>query len=54
LTANIASLMLSWARRWKIHSSKGLFTIGKSVLGRVQLRGLNLVPNPPASIKAFS
>lgn len=28
--------------------------MGKRVLGLVQLSGLNLVPNPPASIIAFS
>jgi hypothetical protein len=37
----------------KIHSSKGLLTIGKRVLGRLQLRGRNLVAKPPAKITAF-
>jgi len=31
-----------------------LLTMGKRVLGLVQLSGLSLVPNPHARIKAFS
>jgi hypothetical protein len=30
-----------------------LLTIGKSVLGLVQVNGRSLVPNPPISINAF-
>ena len=37
----------------KIHSSKGLLTIGKRVLGLAQLSGLSLVAKPPAKITAF-
>src|SRR3972149_10161531 len=53
LTARIASLTLFLANRSKIHWSNGLLTIGKRVLGLVQLSGLNLVPNPPARHKGF-
>jgi len=38
----------------KVHSSKVLLTIGNRILGLVQLSGLNLVPKPPARIKAFN
>jgi hypothetical protein len=37
----------------KIHCSNGLLTIGKRVLGLLQLNGLSLVANPPAKITAF-
>jgi hypothetical protein len=30
-----------------------LFTIGKSIFGRVQLKGLSLVAKPPARITVF-
>ena len=36
-----------------VHCNRGLLTIGKSILGLVQLNGLSLVPNPPARITAF-
>src|SRR5512139_277013 len=38
----------------RIHSSNDLLTMGKSVLGLVQLSGLSRVPNPPARITAFN
>ncbi len=53
LTASITSVMPSLASFSKIHCSKGLLIIGNRVLGLVQLSGLNLVPKPPARIKAF-
>jgi hypothetical protein len=37
----------------KIHSSNGLLTIGKRVLGLEQLSGRSLVAKPPAKINAF-
>jgi hypothetical protein len=54
LTANIASLTLLLASLSKIHCSSILLTMGKRILGLVQLSGLSLVPDPPARIKAFS
>jgi hypothetical protein len=54
LTARIASLMLFLAILSRIHSRSGLLTMGKRVLGLVQLNGLSLVANPPARITAFS
>lgn len=54
LTASMASLMLFLVSRSKVHWSRGLLSIGRRVLGLVQLRGLSLVANPPARINAFS
>lgn len=45
--------MLFLARFSKVHCSKGLLSIGKSVLGLVQLSGLSLVASPPMRIRAF-
>ena len=46
--------MLFLASLSNVHCSKGLFIIGKRIFGLVQLIGLNLVPKPPAKIKAFN
>ena len=53
LTASIASLISCVTSLSKVHWSNGLLSIGKRVLGRVQLNGLSLVANPPARISAF-
>ncbi len=53
LTAIIASFILFLASLSKAHSISGLLTIGKRILGLVQLNGLSLVPKPPARMTAF-
>jgi hypothetical protein len=45
--------MLLRASLSKVHCNRGLLTIGKSILGLVQLNGLSLVPKPPARITAL-
>ena len=54
LTASMASLMSCVISLSKVHWSNGLLSMGKRLLGLVQLNGLSLVPNPPARISAFS
>jgi hypothetical protein len=49
--ASSTSLLASLS---KIHSSNGLLTIGKRVLGLEQLSGRSLVAKPPAKINPFS
>lgn len=53
LIAIIASFTLFLASLSKVHSISGLLTIGKRILGLVQLNGLSLVPKPPARMTAF-
>jgi len=50
----MASSILFLTSLSRVHCSKGLLTTGKRIFGLVQLRGLSLVPKPPARINAFN
>ena len=54
LTAKVTPLIPVLANRSNVQSSKGLLRIGNRSFGLVQLRGLNLLPMPPARIIAFN
>jgi hypothetical protein len=44
---------LFFASLSKVHCRSGLLSTGNRIFGRVQLRGRNLVPKPPARTTAF-
>ena len=54
LTASMASSTPLAANLSRVKSKRGMLATGKRSLGLVQLSGRNLVPNPPAKIRAFN